>query len=180
MRKIKRKEKPIDNSPKNIEGIFTKRVKIFAAIVVILVILSGAVIYIEDTDSKIVIKNNTDLKLEYVKASYTGPDMQFYDGIKKKNIAAGKTATVNQDPINLFNAEASMEIRFKFENHEVMYVDAGLFNDNFSGKVTITFNETKDGKVKLNVKAKSGVINSSRINCDDTFTINLNENHVEF
>jgi len=179
MRRIIRKVKPIDNSPKNIEGIFTKRVKIFAVIIAILVVISGVIFYIEDNDSKIVIKNNTDLKLEYVKACYIGPDIQFNEGINETDIAAGKNLSIAQDQINLLGAEANLEIRFKFENHEELFVDAGIFNDTFNGKVTIAFNETKDNKVRLNVKAKAGVINSSGINCDDTFTINLDENLIE-
>jgi hypothetical protein len=179
MRKIKRKVKPIDNSPKNIEGIFTKRVKIFAVIIAVLVVISGIIFYIEDTDNKIVVKNNTDLKLEYIEAYYVGPEMQYNDGIKETNLDAGKKISIVQEPINLLGAEANLEIRFKFENHEELFVDAGIFNDSFHGKVTIAFNKTKDGKVKLDVKAKSGVINSSGINCDDTFTINLDENLIE-
>ena len=179
MRKIKVKKKPQPSTPKNIEGIFTHRVKIFAIIIAVLIVISAVFIYLENTDSKIVIKNGTDMKLEYVKAYYVGSDDQINDGINQTDIAAGSNVSVAQDPINLLGYNANLEIRFKFENHEEMFVDAGIFNDNFNGKITIAFSNIEDGKVKLYVKAKSGVISSNLINCDDTFTINLNENSIE-
>ena len=179
MRKIKRKIKPKNNKPQNIEGILTKRVKIAAVIVAVFLIIAGIIFYIELSDNKIVIKNNTDIKLDYVKAYYIGPDIQYNDGIHETDIAAGKSISIDQEPIYLLGAEANLEIRFKFENHEELFVDAGIFNDNFEGKVSISFTSADDGKIKLNVKAKSGVVNSSGINCDDTFTINLSENLIE-
>ncbi len=180
MRKIRAKKvKPqhIEQSVK--ETLLTPRVKVASLIALIVIIIAGIFIFMENTDSKIVITNKSDLKLEYLKAYYVGPDSKYNDGIDLSDIEAGKTIKIPVDPINLYKAEANIEIRFKFENHEEMLVDAGIFDDNFNGKVTINFTPSDDNKILMKVKAKSGVISSNLINCDEAYTINLNANEIE-
>lgn len=148
-------------------------------IVAVLLIISGLFIYIENNDNKIVVKNGTDLKLESLVAYYRGPEDPINEGITVTDLEPGKSISFPTEEINLYSREANLEIKFNFENHEPMLVDAGIFDDVFSGKVSIDFVPTKDGKVEIRVKAKSGVINSSRINCDEVYTINLNEDFIE-
>ncbi|MBP1755133.1 MAG: hypothetical protein H6Q59_1531 [Firmicutes bacterium] len=156
-----------------------KKITIAAIAVAALLLIIAVLIYMENNDSKIVINNKTDLKLEYVKAYYVGPEDQYNEGINVTDLEAGKSVSLPQDPINLFMAEANLEIRFKFEGYDELFVDSGYFNDDFDGKVTIKFVPTKDGKIKLTVKAKGGVINTKGIICDDYFYVNLAEGYIE-
>ncbi|MDF2486532.1 MAG: hypothetical protein K0R46_2700, partial [Herbinix sp.] len=47
-----------------------KNIMITGAILVVVMLIIGVFLYIENTDSKIVLKNKTDLTVEYVKAYY--------------------------------------------------------------------------------------------------------------
>lgn len=156
-----------------------KKVTILATVTIAVLLIIGVFIYIENTDSKIVIKNKTDLKLEYVKAYYVGPEEAYNEGINVTDLQAGKSISLPQDPINLFNAEANLEVRFKFEGSDELFVDAGIFNDSFNGKVSIDFVPTKDGKITLKVKARPGLLGSNKITCNDRFTVNLAEGMIE-
>ncbi len=180
MRRIRAKKvKPQQSAESVKDTLLTPRVKIGALIALVVIIIAGIFIFMENTDSKIVITNKSDLKLEYLKAYYVGPEDKYNDGIDLKDIEAGKTLNIPVDPINLYKAQANLEIRFKFENHEEMLVDAGIFDDNFNGKVTINFTPSEENKIIMKVRARSGVINSNLINCDEVFTINLNANEIE-
>ncbi len=156
-----------------------KKVTILSIVAVVVLLIIGVFIYIENTDSKIVIKNKTDLKLEYVKAYYVGPEEAYNEGINVTDIQAGKTLTLPQDPINLFNAEANLEVRFKFEGYDELFVDAGIFNDDFNGKVSIDFVPTEDGKITLKVKARPSILGSNKILCNERYTVNLSEGMIE-
>ncbi len=177
MRRIKAKQpKPVKQ-----ETIFESKKKLTIAGVAVLAVLLiiGILIYMESTDNKIVIRNKSDLKLEYVKAFYVGPEEAYNEGINVTELTPGKTVSLPQETINLFGAEANLEIRFKFDGYEELFVDAGYFNDIFSGKTTINFTPSDEGKIKLTVKAKNGVFTSNQINCDEYYTINLAEGYIE-
>ncbi len=177
MRRIKAKQ------PKSVkpETFFESKKKMTIAGVAVLAVLLiiSVLIYIESTDNKIVIKNKTDLKVEYLKAYYVGPEEAYNEGINVTELTAGKTESIPQETINLLGAQANLEIRFKFEGYEELFVDAGYFDDVFSGKVAINFVPTSDGKIKMTVKARNGIVNSNRIVCDDYYTINLAEGYIE-
>lgn len=177
MRKIRVKEKKVDKA----EGFFESKKKmtiagVSAAVVLIIIVV---LLLVESTDEKIVVNNRTDLKLEYVKAYFVGPEDVYNDGINVTDLGAGEKEVIPQEPINLLNAEANLEVRFKFEGSEEMFVDAGYYNDNFAGKITIDFSKNKEGKVILKVKAKPGVLNSPNIIADDRFTVNLETGEIE-
>ncbi len=177
MRRIKAKQ----TKPVKPETFFESKKKMtIAGIAVIAVLLIiGVFIYIENNDNHIVIKNKTDLKIEYLKAYFVGPEEVLNEGIHITELTAGKTESIPQESIDLFGAEANLEIRFKFEGYEELFVDAGFFNDVFSGKTSIDFIPTKDGTIALTVKAKNGLITSNRIICDDFYTVNLAEGYIE-
>ncbi|MDF2906674.1 MAG: hypothetical protein K0R34_1995 [Herbinix sp.] len=177
MRRIKAKQpKPVKP-----ETFFEskKKMTIAGATVLAVLIIIGVLLYIESTDNKIVIKNKTDLKLEYVKAFYVGPEEAYTEGINVTELTAGETESIPQETINLLGAEANLEVRFKFEGYDELFVDSGYFNDIFSGKTSINFIPTNDGKIKMTVKARNGIINSKGIICDDYYTINLAEGYIE-
>lgn len=177
MRKIRVKAKKMEKS----EEFFDSKKQLYRAgiVVAVILIIIGIFIYIENTDNKIVVNNNTDLKLEYVKAFFVGPEEAYNEGINITDLAVGEKQVLPQEPINLFYAEANLEVRFKFEGHDELFVDAGYFDDNFSGKITINFETDKDGRISLKVKAKPGIFNNPRIICDEHFIVNLEEGYVE-
>ena len=156
-----------------------KKMTIAGIAVIAALLIIGVLIYIESTDNKIVITNKTDLKIEYLKAYYIGPEERYTEGINVTDITPGKTESIPQETINLLGAEANLEILFKFEGYDELFVDSGYFNDIFSGKTTINFTPTKEGKIMMTVKAKNGIINSNMIVCDDFYTINLAEGYIE-
>lgn len=163
------------------ETFFESKKKItiagFAVLAVLLII--GVLIYMESTDNKIVIKNKSDLKLEYVKAFYVGPEEAYNEGINATELTPGKTISFPQETMDLYGAQANLEVRFKFEGYDELFVDAGYFNDIFSGKTNINFTPTDDGKIKLTVKASNGVFTSNQIVCNEFFTVNLAEGYIE-
>ena len=67
------------------------------------------------------------------------------------------------EKMDLSYREANLEIRFKFEGYDELFVDAGYFNDEFKGKITISFTDTEDEKVILKVKASGGILPSPNI-----------------
>ncbi len=177
MRRIKAKQ------PKSVqpETFFESKRKmtIAGATVLAVLLIISVLIYMESTDNKIVIKNKSDLKLEYVKAFYVGPEEAYNEGINITELTPGNTVSLPQETIDLLGAEANLEIRFKFEGYDELFVDAGYFNDIFSGKTTINFIPTDEDKIQLTVKAKNGIITSNLINCDEEYTINLTEGFIE-
>lgn len=177
MRKIRAKQEKAVKP----EAFFESKnnIMITGAIVVVILLIIGVLLYIENTDSKIVINNKTDLKVEYLKAYYVGPEEAYTEEINITDLTAGKKESLPQETINLYGAEANLEIRFKIEGYDEMLVDAGYFNDVFSGKISINFVPVEDGKIKLTVKAKPGIFGSKRIVCDDYYTINLAEGYIE-
>lgn len=177
MRRIRVKQpKPVKP-----ETFFESKKKMTIAGVAVLAVLLiiSILIYMESTDNKIVIRNNSNLKLEYVKAFYVGPEEAYNEGIQATELMPGKTESFPQETMNFLGAEANLEVRFKFEGYEELFVDAGYFNDIFSGRATINFTHLEDGKIKLAVKAKNGVITSNMIVCDEDYTINLAEGYIE-
>ena len=129
--------------------------------------------FMEIGESKIVVKNDTDLKLEYVSAYYVYAEGPINDGVKFENIEAKKTASIPLDEINLLYTESNLELLIKFENYDEILVDSGYFNDVFKGKINVDFEQINDKEVKLKVKANNGFLSSKLIQCDEEYTIDL-------
>ncbi len=161
--------------------LFDTKGKVITAIAaaVIVLVLVAVLMYIETGYGKVTVKNKSDLKLEYVNTQFVYTEGELLKGIEAKDINAHKTFTANMDPIDLLGYEANYEIRFKFENHEELLVDAGIFNDNFDGNIKIEFKKTDDPNLlKMKVKASNGILPSKLIDCNETYTINLSEGKV--
>ena len=148
---------------------------IAAAVVLILIVL----IVIENTGEKITVKNNTDLKLEYVQAYFVGGEGALNDQIEFTNIETGKSSTIPMEQIDLSGEEANLEIYFKFENQDELFVDSGYFNDVFKGKVAITFTQSDEDTIVMHVKASNGLLPSKQISCNEDFNIYLEEGYVD-
>jgi hypothetical protein len=158
----------------------TKEKKIAAAIAsAVLLLLVIIFMIIESNDGKITVKNNTNLQLEYVNTYFVGEEGPITDNIEFNDIAAKGKAFLPQEEINLFGSNSNFEVRFKFENNEELFVDAGVFNDKFNGNIKLTFEEEKDGIIVLKVKASNGLLSSKLIDCNEKYRINLAEGIVE-
>ena len=151
-----------------------KTAVIGSALFIIIVIL----MLIESGEGMTEIKNDTDLKLEYVKAYFVNAEEAMDEDITFDAINAGASDKKTTGNHNLYGQNANLEVRFKFEGHEELFVDAGIFNDDFSGNITIDFEQLNQEDIQLNIKAKSGLFNSSLIDCNEEYTVKLSEGYV--
>jgi hypothetical protein len=169
------------NGSKN-ERIFvfdTKRKIVSVILASVLLLLIFLFMFFESGDGQLIIKNKTDLNLEYVKAKFVYAQDDVNTEIQTDSISANKTFTLPIDPINLSGYNANYEIRIKFENYDELLVDAGIFNDIFEGDIKIDFAKTDDPNlIKLKIKASNGLLPSKQINCNEEYTINLGEGKV--
>lgn len=176
MKKIKSNNKKQEKAPMKVST------KIFLYSLAGIILLTVVVLMaIESRPSKIMIDNDTDINLEYVKAYFvdmygrvTEEDMLF------ENIEAGDKSVLPLEKIDLYNREANLEVRFKFEDHDEMFVDAGYFNDAFNGRISIDFMDmVNDDKLLLKIKASIGLLPSPHISCDEEHIVNLELNEIE-
>lgn len=175
MKKVKTNNKmqqkaPMKNSTK---AILYGLAGIALLATIIIIIIEGA--------TGMTVTNKSSKKIEYIEAYYvdmegpvTGEVMLFED------FESGDKSTISTEKIDLKYREANLEIRFKFEGQdEELFVDAGYFNDDFDGKIALTFSDTEDDKVILKVKASAGILPSPLIRCNEEHIINLAEGYVE-
>ncbi|NLO08328.1 MAG: hypothetical protein GX129_00445 [Clostridiales bacterium] len=169
MRKIKtnkklQKKAPMKDSTKILLYSLAGLVLLF---VVILLVIEGM-------SSKIIIKNNSDVKLEYVKAYFVDIEGPVSDDVKLfENLDRGDNSVLPLEKIDLAYRQANLEVRFKFEGHDELFVDAGYFNEIFSGRINIGFEDIDNERILLKVKASTGVIPSPHIDCDEEYVFNL-------
>lgn len=162
------------------QNFFNTRTIVVGIIAILAIILTIVLIVLESTDEKIVIKNNTELKLEYVRSYFVDAEGPMNDGMKIENLEPGKSTSNPNININLAGTESNFEVRFKFENYDEIFVDAGYFNEYFSGKLAVSFEKTEDSNViKLHVKASSGLLKSRLTDCNETSIVHLSEGFVE-
>lgn len=146
-----------------------------AAVLLLVVVL----MFIESSNKQYVIENKTDLKLEYVKAYFVYSEGKVDDGIELTELSAQASKKLPMEPVDLLGLGANLEVRFKFENYDELFVDAGMFNDSFQGRVSIVFEESGDpGVLDLKVKANNGLMPSTLINCDEEYIVNLTEGFI--
>jgi len=170
MRKIKRTVNKKD------EVRVSQKRPIFLGLLALVILLTIVFIFIENREGKTVIRNATDTKLEYVKAYFVDAQGPLHEGYLAQNLEPGKSWTLITGKNKLLGTEANLEVLFKFEGSEEVFVDAGYFNDSFDGNITIDFNTTDEKDIiKLHVKASNGLLSSRLIDCDDEFMIDLVE-----
>lgn len=171
VRKVKKKKiepkKPFFDSKEKIIG--------FSIGAAVLVILLTVIMVFELKDAgKLIIENDTDMELEYVSTNYILGEEDLTQPLKTGSIEANKTLAVKADPFNYVGYDANYKIKFKFKDHDELYVDAGLFANKFTGDTKIVFDKTKDSnKLKMMVKAKTGIIQSRQISLDDEYTVDF-------
>jgi hypothetical protein len=178
MRKIKsatKKEKIQKNT------FLDSKAKIINAViaVVVVMIIVAVFMFMESGKGNLVIKNDTDLKLEYVKVTFVNSEGPMNEGMNFENIDANNSKKILSGQHDLRGTEANLEVRFKFENYDEIFTDAGYFNDDFKGNIYIDFERTKqDGVVTLKVKAKNSLLPSNLINCDEEYSVDLSKGYV--
>lgn len=149
----------------------------FGVAIILLFVISIILIIIESISGKLTLKNETDLKLEYVRVYFTdeegqiGPDILDVENISPKDTVSNQVAGMN-----FTNLDASLEVRFKFENHDEILVDAGYFNQYFDGNIKIAFHQMNNDEVEFRVKASNGFFSKQ---ANDVYTVNLVEGYVE-
>jgi len=141
----------------------------------VFIILIAVIMLIETKDdTRLIIKNDTDMKLEYVSTIYKSGETDLSLPFQTESINANKTLNVKSNPLEYNGYNANNHIKFKFKGHSALSVDAGLFNTRFSGDIKIVFSKTKDpNKLKMTVKANRGLIPSSLISCDENYTVDF-------
>lgn len=137
-----------------------------------------AIILVESSPSRFIAKNKTGKTLEYVKAYFVDAEGQFTDTMELEDLKNGDSKSIDLNRIDLSYTAANLEIRFKFEGYDELFVDAGYFNDVFDGSIKISFMDD-DGNVLLHVKASSGVLPNPNIDCNEEYTVNLEEGYVD-
>jgi len=145
---------------------------IAAAIILIIVIL----IIREGSYGKLIIDNNSGIDLEYVKTSFVNEDSLVDSGMQTGKIAAGEKLTSAMEPIDLEGTESNLEVAFKLAGYDEMFTDVGFFNQRFYGNIKISFSKTDDPDIiKIKIKASNGLFQSSSVNCNVEYEIDLEE-----
>ncbi|HHX11642.1 MAG TPA: hypothetical protein GX731_02385 [Clostridiales bacterium] len=171
MRKIKKNGKKIENVT-----VSQKRPIIIISVAVVALLIMVILMIIESSDGKLKIVNNTDTNIEYVQAYFVGPEGKISDGFNFENLEASQSDVIATGEHKLYGAEANLEVRFKYEGSDEVFVDAGYFNDTFDGNITINFSDSNEVNiVNLHIKASNGILKSNRVFCDDEFKIDIVE-----
>lgn len=130
----------------------------------------------EGSYGKLIIKNNTDLNLEYVKTSFVNEDGIVDNGLQTGKVAAGDKLTSDLEPVDLENTESNLELAFKLSGYDEMFTDVGYFNQKFIGNIKVTFNKTDDPDIIIiKIKAANGLFQTKNIYCDEEYEIDLKE-----
>ncbi|NLL01247.1 MAG: hypothetical protein GX271_11395 [Clostridiales bacterium] len=175
MKKIKTTNKQQEKAPMKDS---TKILLYSLAGLILLAII--VLISIENRSANITVRNKSDYKLEYIKAYFVDTEGRISeDDIVFENLESGDKAKLPLDKIDLLYREANLELRFKFEDKDEMFVDSGYFNDVFEGQISIDFDDIDDDRVNLKVKASTGLLPSPYIDCNEEHILNLATGEVE-
>jgi hypothetical protein len=181
MRRIRKPKVKAKHNKEN--KLFNSKDAMIKAIIAVIIVLILIIVMmlVEKNDGKFTVKNNTDLKLEYVNSYFSGSgednstDFKAFDTIeanKSKSIAI-------TDPLYFLNTEAEIIIKFKYENYEETTINAGYFNNTFSGGIKLSFNPTDDADlIKVKVVVKNGLLADSQVDCNEEYDVRLSDGYV--
>ncbi|MDF2542041.1 MAG: hypothetical protein K0S47_1759 [Herbinix sp.] len=153
--------------------------KLIGIISAVIILVITVLMLVETDGGFLIINNNSDVKIEYVKAYFVNVEGPFTEELKVENLEPSKKQNLFYDQIDLYPQQANLEIKFKLENQEEMFVDAGYFNDVLKGNINVSFDQKDDNNITLSVQAKNGILPSSTIVCDEEFNIYLDEGYVD-
>lgn len=174
MKKIKSKVKQQKAPMKNSTKFF------LYSLAGIILLVTIVLIVIESSSARITVRNKSDIKIEYVKAYFVDMEGKVTeDETLFENIDSGDKFVLPIEKIDLSYREANLEVRFKFEGHDEMFVDSGYFNDIFEGHISVRFEDVDEEKVILKIKASAGVLPSPHIDCNEEHIVNLATGEVE-
>jgi hypothetical protein len=163
-------------APNLLSEIFNTKAKIITTCIIGAVVILGAIFLIiqENSYGRLIIKNNTDIDLEFVKTSFVGDEGTVDNGLQTGKIKAGTKLTSVLEPAYLEYTEANLEVAFKLAGYDEMFTDVGYFNQRFTGNINISFNKTKDPDIiTIKIKAANGLFQSSTVNCNEEYEIDL-------
>lgn len=159
------------NTKEKVIGICTA-----GAIILVLVV---ALMFVESSYGKFIVKNNSDINLENVSYVFVTSESVITNSVETGAISANSTYTSELEKANLKYSESNLEVHFNFEGHDELLTDVGYFNDNLNGNIKITFTKTDDPNlVKLHIKASNGIFSTNTTDCDSTFTVNVSEGKI--
>jgi hypothetical protein len=157
-----------------------KKIYIAIGIVGVLIILSFIWIMIESTSGgKFTFTNKSDYKIEYMKATFVNDEWQLSDTMNFENVASKSKDTLDINDIDLNNTQASLQLKIKFEGYDEFVLDAGYFDDLFTGNINIILKQSKQDQVDIYIKAKNSLLSSKTTNCDEYYTIYVKEGYIE-
>lgn len=128
---------------------------------------------------KLNFNNSTDYKIEYVKATFMNDDWQISDTMAIENVEARSKSSLEFGAEDLNNMEASLQIELKFEGYKRFVLDAGYFNDLFTGNVDIALKQNNSEEVEIYIKAKNGILSSTTTDCNENYTIYVKEGYID-
>ena len=162
-------------------SFFDSKVNVIIVCVAAAIILTLTAVFmiIESRYGKFQVNNNTDLKLEYVKAYFVDNEGPLNTGYTTESLDTGKSYTTANETVNLTGMEANLEVKFKFENHDELFTDSGVFNGKLEGNIKIEFESTADPNVVImKVKAGNGIFKTRLIDCDEEYKVDLSQGLV--
>lgn len=169
-----------DKKPKKV-FLDTKAKRITAISGAIIILLVIAVFMYIDSSKKcqLIVNNETDLNLEYVKAKYITTDYDLTNEVTMEKLSANKKNAIDAIPFEYLGYDAVYEITFKFENKAELFVDAGSFSNNFDGPIKVDFKKTDNPDIlNMTIKANGGLLMRKTVYCNDNFTVDLKESET--
>lgn len=157
-----------------------KKLYITIGVIGVLILLSFIWIIVENTGGGLfTFINKSDYKIEYMKATFVNDEWQLSDTMNFENVNPKAKDTLNFSDIDLNNTQANLQLKIKFEGYDEFVLDAGYFNDLFTGNIDINLKQTKQDQVDIYIKAKNGILSSKTTNCDEYYTIYVKEGYIE-
>lgn len=164
-----------------VSGFINTKAKLIGVSIIgaVIILVTIFLIIREGSYGKLIINNKSGIDIEYIKTSFVNDEGTVDNGLQTGKVSAGKTLTSAMEPVDLELTESNLEVAFKLAGYDEMFTDVGYFNQNFTGNIRISFNKTEDPNIiRIKIKAGNGLFQTSTINCDEEYDIDLNENII--
>jgi hypothetical protein len=180
MRQVKKNKTNHIGATSSGAGLNKNKFVVTIGVLGVLVLLSFIWIIMENFGGgNLNFNNSTDYKVEYMKATFMNDEWQISDTMAVENVEAGSKSSVNFGTEDLNNMEASLQIELKFEGYDRFVLDAGYFNDLFTGNINVTLKQNNSDEVEIYIKAKNGILSSATTDCNENYTIYVKEGYIE-
>ncbi|MCQ2506846.1 MAG: hypothetical protein MJ113_06715 [Lachnospiraceae bacterium] len=175
----------VNNDKSNKNKPDASKLKITALVSSLVVVLVVLLIVIEALgNGKMVVKNDTDLKLEDIDIYFMSDYMdneEIFDIASDLSLESGKKEKINYKSVDMTTASdfAALTVVFKFEGEKELQVSSGEFHGKYDGKINIAF-EKKGENYFLTLKTGAGLFygTSGRSDCDDKYLLSIKEGFV--